>query len=81
MYFNSMILSLQHIECGFNVPYMGFVSIINVIPSRNCHPAMVEGCGCPYDLRHYVVGGCLPMIGSPMTNCSQVRGQTKRRLL
>ena len=39
--------------------------------------AVVEGFECPYDHRSYVVGGCLPLVGSPKANWSWVRGQTK----
>ena len=38
---------------------------------------VVEGFECPSDPRSYVVGGNLPLVGSPMANRSEVRGQTK----
>ena len=34
-------------------------------PSRNRLLTVVEGFGCLHDPRSYVVGGCLPLIGSP----------------
>ena len=39
-------------------------------PSWNRHLTVVEGFGCPNDPRSYVVGGYMPLVGSPKANWS-----------
>ena len=41
------------------------------------HLIVVEGFACPNDPESYVVGGFVPLVGSPMANRSWGRDQTK----
>ena len=46
-------------------------------PSLSYYLTVVEGFACPNDPQELVVGGFMPLVGSPMANRSGGRGQTK----
>lgn len=45
-------------------------------PFMNCRLIVVDGSEYLNDPSSYVVGDCLPLIGSPKANWSQVKGKT-----
>ena len=43
---------------------------IAFLENKPFHLTVVEGFGCPNDPRSYVVGGYMPLVGSPKANWS-----------
>lgn len=50
---------------------------MSVSSCLNCHFTVVEDFECPNDLRCYVVRSIWLLVGSPITNKSHERGQTR----